>query len=235
MTARTECDCGDCRACRRALGLTPTPTATVVLSESTRRILAGLDTPTPPRKRAATPAVIRPRRSQQPEGWCRKGLHRLEGDNVRTSIRGGRTVRECRPCLRDRVRVTRQNTARGCEKPDPVPCVECGGMIGAKISGYSGWVLAAEDGKCEVCKDKPKFARWLAEYEQIPAGARTMSQRTRATKARKHLERILRDGRAFHPDARHGAGQAYLKYGCRCTACSGWKAADNKMRRERAA
>lgn len=236
MTTTLECDCGDCRSCRRAMGLEPAPAPKVELSESTLRLLANLDAPkeTAPKRKDQAPSVVRPRRSTR-RGWCKKGLHELVGDNVRERKVGNRITRECRPCLTERVRAQHGRTPRGLNKPAPVPCIECGGMIGAKISGYSGWILDARDGRCQVCADRPKFEAFLAEYEQMPDGTRTKGQINQAKKARHHLERILKDGRAYHPNPpKHGAGQAYIKYGCRCDACSGWKSEDNKARREAA-
>lgn len=32
-------------------------------------------------------------------------------------------------------------------------------------------------------------------------------------------KRIMRDGRAFHPDAKHGTKTGYDYYGCRCDEC----------------
>lgn len=230
----TLCDCGDCRTCRRAMGLDRTPEP-VKLSESTLRILADLDTPKPAQARANTPKP-KPRAPRVPQrlGYCKSGAHKLEGDNVRERIRrDGRYMRECRACIRDRQRRHRDATPRITEKPTPVPCVECGELIGARRDGYSGWVLAGADGKCELCVDRPKLEAYLAEYEAIPTGERTNLQMNRASRYRRHLERILKDGRPFHPGvAKHGAAHAYIKCGCRCLDCTAYKTEDNRKRRE---
>lgn len=238
MTAILECDCGDCRTCHRAMGLDrPTPTP-VTLSGSTLRILANLDKPrTPePKIQRRNPNVVRPASASTRTGWCKRGLHELVGDNVDIRTRSNRTTRECIPCRKERQAQRRAKygaTPRGSNRPEPIPCIECGGMIGARISGWSGWVLDAREGRCQVCADRPKFEAFLAEYEQMPDGTRTKGQINQAKKARHHLERVLKDGRAHHPNPpKHGAGQAYIRYGCRCVECSRWKSADNKARRD---
>jgi len=234
MTTSIQCDCGDCRACRRAMGFVPEPVKPVKLSDSTLRLLASLDEPKTAAPKQRVQSVIRHNPTVARRDYCKRDLHKLEGENVRERKRSsGGVVRECVPCMRDRVRAQRNVKPRVTEKPTPVPCVECGGMIGARRNGYAGWMLAEKDGKCEVCADRPKYEAFLAEYALIPDGTRTTVQIGKASKARKHLERVLRDGRAFHERVpRHGAGQAYLKYGCRCRECSGWKTADNRARRE---
>ncbi|WKK11938.1 hypothetical protein QYN14_25670 [Rhodococcus ruber] len=206
------------------------------MSESTRAILARIDAPAPSDD-TVRPQRTRPRPSAaaRSRDYCRAGLHKLEGDNIRTYRRSNGDIgRECRACLRDRKRAQRKANPASPVPPDPVPCHECGGMIGPRIFGYSGWVLSGADGLCEVCYDRPRLQKYLAEY-------RTWDQETRrkkassATRARYMLQRILVDGRAFHPDPdlTHGAGHAYGKFGCRCAACSKWKSDDNKARRDR--
>lgn len=237
MTAALECDCGDCRTCRRAMGIDPTPTKSVQLSESTLRMLAGLDEPKPDRPKpkrtraTSTPAVRGPRPARVPDGMCGNGLHKMEGDNVHISTRGnGRTTRECRACARERERKCRGAQPRAVEKPTPVPCVDCGGMIGVKVGGYSGWVLAEVDGRCEVCTDRPKAEQILAEHALMDADDQR-KHKTREKRARRMLERVLKDGRAFHPDATHGTVYAYNEWRCRCAACSGAKCAGHKAAR----
>lgn len=235
MTAILECDCGDCRTCRRAMGIIPTPSETVQLSESTLRLLAGLDDDTPPapKVRVKRPPVVRgPRPERVPNGMCGNGLHKMEGDNIHYGKRGnGRVTRECRACNRARQRRLRSAQPRAVEKPTPVPCVECGGMIGAKVAGYSGWALAEENGRCEVCADRPKAEQTLAEYALMDAAGQR-KHKTRAKRARRMLERVLKDGRAFHPDAEHGTAYAYNEWRCRCAQCSGVKCANNKAARD---
>ncbi len=231
------CDCGDCRACLRAMGFAPQPVQQPVeLSESTRAILARLDAPTP------ADGVIRPQRSRprprvasRPRDYCRAGLHKLEGDNVRTYRRSNGDIgRECWACLRERKRAQRKANPASPVPPDPVPCRECGDMIGPRIFGYSGWVLSGADGLCEVCYDRPRLQEYLAEYRKWDQETRRKKSSS-ATRARYMLQRILVDGRAFHPDPDlvHGTGHTYSKFGCRCAACSQWKSDDNKARRDR--
>jgi len=231
------CDCGDCRQCRRAMGFDrPAPVEPVKLSESTLRLLADLDKPKTERSESKDrpKAVVRHRPTAPRRDYCKKDLHKMEGDNVRVATRpNGRVTRECRECIRDRMRAQRGATPRVTEKPTPVPWVECGELIGARRNGYAGWVLAGSDGKCELCVDRPKYEAFLEKYAAMTSEERTDKVRSAALKARKHLSRILKDGRAYHPESPgHGGGQSYLKYGCRCEPCVAWKTEDNRKRRE---
>ena len=235
MTA-TLCDCGDCRQCRRAMGFErPAPVEPVKLSESTLRLLADLDNPKPERTESKDrpKAVIRHRPTTPRRDYCMKDLHKLEGDNLRIVKRkDGRVSRECRECTRERVRAQRGSMPHAEEKPQPVPCIECGEMIGARRNGYSGWITAGSDGKCELCVDRPKYEAFLAKYDQMTPAQRTAAVRIQATRARNHLTRVLKDGRPFHTESPgHGRGQSYLKYGCRCEPCIAWKTEDNRKRR----
>ena len=102
-------------------------------------------------------------------------------------------------------------------------------MIGAKISGYSGWVTAAnKHGQCELCADKPKLHAILHEWQQLHGPARERG-RTKAKAAENKLNRVLRDGRPYAPAATaHGTAGAYVNHGCRCTPCSTWKTESNR-------
>ncbi|MFI7580564.1 hypothetical protein [Kocuria kalidii] len=45
---------------------------------------------------------------EQAERWCRRGLHRMEGDNIARSARGGR---QCRACKVEAARLWRERNA----------------------------------------------------------------------------------------------------------------------------
>lgn len=231
------CDCGDCRSCRRAMGLVPAPVKKVELSESTRRLLASLDEPKP-KQRPTT--VRRPRpvihRSDHRSGYCRKDLHRLEGDNLIVRNRPDRVTRECKACAQARKSRGRDPIAakKVQEKPTPRPCRECGHMIGPHFDIFKGWVLAGENGVCEVCRDRPVAEAWLAKHAGWSAAQRK-GRSPQATRYRRLLQRTLRDGRAFHEGAPHGGATGYMRFGCRCEPCRAWKSRDNAERRGRSA
>ncbi|MGV9744624.1 hypothetical protein ACWDTG_06880 [Rhodococcus zopfii] len=225
------------------MGIDPTPTKSVQLSESTLRMLAGLDEPKPDRpnpkrtRATSTPAVRGPRPARVPDGMCGNGLHKMEGDNVRIGRRsGGRVTRECRACILNRTRSRRENQPRVTEPPASVPCIDCGGMIGVRVNGYSGWALAGEGGRCEVCADRPKAEKIIADHKLLPP--EEQSKRTRRTalmRARRMLERVLDGGRAFHPGAPHGTSYAYSEWRCRCEKCSEARGVINQTYRDRQA
>lgn len=235
VVSEGTCDCGDCRTCRRAMGLTPQPVKKVELSESTRRLLAQLDEPKP---KPRPTAVRRPRpvihRSDHRSGYCRKDLHRLEGDNVIVRNRPDRVTRECKACAQARKSRGGDPIAakRSQEKPQPRPCRDCGHMIGAHFDIFKGWVLAGADGVCEVCRDRPVAEAWLAKYAELSPEERK-NRTPQATRYRRLLQRTLRDGRAFHEDAPHGVLKGYMRFGCRCEPCRAWKSRDNAERRHR--
>lgn len=97
---------------------------------------------------------------------------------------------------------------------EPTPCARCGGLR-AVIAKGRGRVLAGSGDLCEVCDGKDRYTAVLAAdadgTKPIPKG-----ERLRLTQA---LDRILVDGRAFHPNADHGALSGFTYYGCRCPHC----------------
>lgn len=218
-----ECDCGDCRTCRRAMGLV-TATTTVTLSESTRRILANLDTPRdsePAPRKTAPKKVIHRREPTHRNGYCRKDLHKMEGDNVRETVRSnGRIVRECRECVRERNRKPQaQPVEVVVHVPTLIACIECGGETDTR---------RATDGKCEVCADRPKHLRTLEEFDNL-RGVQREKRGAAARRARNMLRRTLKDGRAFAADAPHGTSSGYVHHGCRCVSCAEWKASSKRV------
>lgn len=98
----------------------------------------------------------------------------------------------------------------------PVPCLHCGGMRGLIKAAQNSQrlVLVGKDGLCEVCLDKPVLEALLAQHE---AGQVKLTYE-RLSRARRYTQRVLKEGRAFHPEAAHGSG--YTGYGCRCIECT---------------
>lgn len=95
----------------------------------------------------------------------------------------------------------------------PVPCVDCGELRGRRGPAEGGWgsrALSGRDGRCELCTDAPRFRLAVAD---------PTTPSPKLTRARRGLERVLKDGRAYHPDAPHGTNTSYDAWGCRCTPC----------------
>jgi hypothetical protein len=96
---------------------------------------------------------------------------------------------------------------------------------------YSHVYLSGRGGLCEVCADHDRYQAILDAYVILPPERRT-ALRNQASRARMHLGRILRDGRAYSPDSPdHGNYYTYSRRGCRCAPCRAYKAADNAARR----
>lgn len=250
MSAAIECDCGDCRTCRRAMGMTPKPTQSVQLSESTLRLLANLDAPqserirehrtaTPTRKKQPKPKSqsAAPRRRRLSD-HCIRG-HLLAGDNVIIRQHGKQTRRDCVTCLNEKSEHPMTTAAEHkAAKPTPPAtwCTTCGGEIGFVFGAWEGWKPAGRNGECEVCCDRSKYEHKLEQMMSMKPGTRTKADFTKIQRLRRFLLRELRDGRAYAPTAeQHGIGCTYQKFGCRCVECREWKSLDNKARRNREA
>ena len=107
------------------------------------------------------------------------------------------------------------------EKPVETPCRECGGMRALLISGARGIAVSGKDGLCEACYDRPIGLEALRAHE---AGEKRLNN-SKLRRTRKLVQRVLKDGRAFHPDATHGLTSSYSTYVCRCVDCRAAKAA----------
>ena len=107
------------------------------------------------------------------------------------------------------------------EKPVETPCRECGGMRALLISGARGIAVSGKDGLCEACHDRPIGLEALRAHE---AGEKRLNN-SKLRRTRKLVQRVLKDGRAFHPEATHGLTSSYSTYVCRCSACREAKAA----------
>lgn len=104
-------------------------------------------------------------------------------------------------------------------------CTQCEQPRGTRQIGRSphGVKVAGTDGMCEVCADNRKIQARLDAGE----GHRVIRAIWRI-----QLRRVLRDGRAYHPDANHGTNNGYARYGCRCDVCATWKTANNRKYRK---
>lgn len=181
----TDCLCGSCSPCRRALRdhtrRTPAPT---VLSDRVRAILAE------PVGTEYQPAYL--------------------------------PVQEPKPAAGAK----RPSRARTTDRPVPTTyCDDCHQWRAPRRAGKSmhGLVPSGRDGLCDVCADRDYITTKLDD----PATDRYLRR-----KLRLRLGRVLKDGRAFHPDAPHASSVGYGNYGCRCTDCSTWKSEDSIRRRE---
>ena len=112
--------------------------------------------------------------------------------------------------------------------PEPIPCVECGELRGLAKVGPSVRVTGKED-RCEVCFDRARITARLARHENS-VDPLHKNDRLRLIKA---LDRVLKDGRAFHPDAPHGTITGYGNYYCRCAPCVEAKTNRNRTRPSR--
>ncbi|AEQ21110.1 hypothetical protein E3_1900 [Rhodococcus phage E3] len=191
-----ECVCGDCRDCHRAMFGETRPVAPVVLSEAARAILA--EPPRPPQARPRPAAVVQPNEpAMKPcsEADC----------STKTRHESGLCAAH-RPAPPASVNP---------EDLVPVPCTECGEMR-IVIKWGRTWALAGEDGLCELCFDRRKNAEKL---RQSIAGIKVLSP-AQLTRIRRMSERVMRDGRPFHPHAhKHGTAGIFSNWGCRCSTC----------------
>lgn len=105
------------------------------------------------------------------------------------------------------------------------PCTRCGGMRAVMKIGR-GYVLSGRGDLCEVCDGETTIPAKLAAHE---SGEQLLVQNERLRLTR-WLERVLRDGRAYHPKAPHGSLYGYGQYGCRCAPCRAAKSTDKKER-----
>ncbi|WP_027503325.1 hypothetical protein [Rhodococcus sp. UNC363MFTsu5.1] len=204
----TECVCGTCPPCRRELRLAAREVAKpIVLSPLAAAILAepiGYE-PVKPRVRP-----VQNRRKPEPNLDSQKRATRRRSDNA--------------------VNLTQRST----KPPTPTACAQCGGMRAVTTRGggaYSHLYLTGSGDLCEVCADAVQFRAVLDAFEQSEGDEREALRR-KAWRARRFLDRELRDGRAYAPAApQHGGATAYNKDGCRCEPCRDWKATDNARRR----
>ena len=198
---RDECLCGECGPCRRSLReLAHVPPTPVVVSEKVREILA---------EPVGTP--------------YRPPSHRGRGGVIPRAVVDRRPdghIKRVRPSKRPENRR---------KIPTPTPCENCGGMRGLKPAGHAnkGWALAGKDGLCEVCAD----IQWCQEVlAMTPPSPQTAIFKHKLQRARRFQHRILKDGRAYHPDApQHGTPTAYTNYGCKCPECLAWKSEYGKV------
>lgn len=232
----TECDCGFCRKCHRAMGLAPAvPEKKVQLSASTLEILANLDRPKqvkPKAQKVIKPKEYKPRPKLD---WCKAGLHKMEGDNLYLyGDRNGRQRRECRACRNGHSAEWRSRNREAKPAVEPAPCIECGFMIALRDDLFQGKVLSGAEGKCEVCYDREVISAKLAEAETWSPELQN-KKRSTVYRWRHMLQRVLKDGRAYSPIVKeHGCNNSYMKHGCRCEPCREWKKDDNQRRRNAA-
>lgn len=97
---------------------------------------------------------------------------------------------------------------------EPIECVECGQFRALAKIGRAFKVSGGDD-RCEVCYDRARFAARLARHED---GVDPLHRQERIRLLR-GLDRVLKDGRAYHPEAEHGTLLGYGSYGCRCELC----------------
>lgn len=191
-----ECVCGDCRECRRAIFGDARVVAPVTLSEAARAILAE-----PPRPQQARPrplAVVEPKEPV---------MKPCSGDGC-----SKKTRHESGLCASHRPAPA---VAAEPEELVPVPCTECGEMR-IVIKWGRTWALAGEDGLCELCFDRNKNAEKL---RLSIAGIKVLSP-SQLTRIKRMSERVMRDGRPFHPTAhKHGTAGIFSNWGCRCVPC----------------
>lgn len=98
----------------------------------------------------------------------------------------------------------------------PIPCVDCGELRALASTGIGKKRLSGHSDRCEVCADIDRFKATIAD---------PTTKTHKVTRCRRSLQRVLRDGRAYHPDAPHGTINGYEMYGCRCEACRESKSA----------
>ncbi|NMM84293.1 hypothetical protein B2J88_07955 [Rhodococcus sp. SRB_17] len=110
----------------------------------------------------------------------------------------------------------------------PQPCTDCGQMRSIYTRGNGHTIDGGPGNICAVCRDKPIHLTRLAELATLPV---THKVTCAIGRARRHLERFTKDGRAYHPDAPHGDGTGYTRYGCRCVDCRAWRTAYTDSRR----
>ena len=101
------------------------------------------------------------------------------------------------------------------DKAVETPCRECGGMRALGVTGGRGIGVTGKNGKCEVCADRIEGLEALRAHE---AGEKQLSV-SGLRRARKLIQRVLKDGRAFHPEAVHGLANSFSNFGCRCGDC----------------
>ena len=89
------------------------------------------------------------------------------------------------------------------------------------VTGGRGIGVSGKDGKCEVCSDRGIALEDLRAHE---AGEKLLSV-SGLRRARKLIQRVLKDGRAFHPGAVHGLASSFSTFGCRCSECRAARAA----------
>lgn len=213
---RDECLCGGCGPCRRSLReLAYVPPQPVELSPKVREILAE-----PP----GTP--YRPPSHQGRGGIIPRAVIDRRPDGHVKQYRK-RSVYTPPQSTEDRERRNANSRAwRARRRPhiEPTPCTDCGGMRALiAAAGYTRPSrLSGKGDLCEVCAEQPKWQQILDDIG-FAEGREAAQIRSRANK---HLGRILRDGRAYHPDSTHGK-TGYQRSGCRCEVCRAWKSESN--------
>lgn len=213
---RDECLCGDCGPCRRSLKeLAYVPPTPVTLSPKAREILAEpVGTPyRPPSHQGRGGVIPRAVIDRRPDGHVKQ----IRKRPVYTP--------PIDPADRERKNaISRAWRARHAKHVEPLPCAECGEMRALiAAAGYTRPSrLSGKGDLCEVCAERPKWQGILDDIGDTP-GREASQTRYRANK---HLGRILRDGRAYHPDSTHGK-VGYQFSGCRCETCRAWKSESN--------
>ena len=210
---RDECLCGECGPCRRALReaayIPPTP---VTLGEKARAILAEpVGTPYTPRSHRE-PGVGKPRAVIDRNSNGKLARPRYTPTNPADA-------HERQLAAQRRWRERNRTIVK------PEPCARCGQLralkpVGSKARGQG---LSGKGDLCEICCEQD----WINEFfaAHIPGQPRTAEYRTKLRKAQLFSRRVLRDGRAYAPDApNHGTTNGYGKYGCRCEPCCDAKA-----------
>lgn len=117
------------------------------------------------------------------------------------------------------------------EKPAAMLALHCRGWTTQRIADAVGLsyetvhetLLAHRDSMDEEAARRVTDSRGPADAGDISDEGRRYRRRL--------AQRVIRDGRWFHPGVTHGRRSAYSSYGCRCVPCSDAAAVVRRERR----